>query len=392
MSAPRPVEVVGAGPAGLGAAITLARSGHPVTVFERHADVGHRFHGDFQGLENWTTEGDVLEDLAAIGIESTFEHTPFREVTWFDAEGREYRFRSSRPLWYLVRRGASPGTLDTALRDQGVSAGARIEFGSARAHLPAGGIVAHGPHRPDAVAAGYVFNTDRADLAMGVASDRLAPKGYAYLLIAGGRGTVASCMFDDFHNEQRYLEHTVAFFRDKAGFRMDDPRPFGGFGNVIPALAASKGKLLYVGEAAGFQDALFGFGMGYAIRSGHLAARAWLSGDPGSYEHAWRAALGRQLRTGVVNRMLYARLGDRGYGRLLASIRRAPDPREWLRRYYRGGVLKRLLFPTARRLLARPSPLIATCPEGCVCTWCRCRHQAAEPVFAPTSAHSQTPH
>jgi phytoene dehydrogenase-like protein len=45
--------VVGAGPAGLVAAITLARAGRPVRVLERRARVGGRFAGDFQGLAGW---------------------------------------------------------------------------------------------------------------------------------------------------------------------------------------------------------------------------------------------------------------------------------------------------------------------------------------------------
>lgn len=34
--------------------------------------VGARCHGDFQGLENRTTRGDVLEELADLGIQPTF--------------------------------------------------------------------------------------------------------------------------------------------------------------------------------------------------------------------------------------------------------------------------------------------------------------------------------
>ncbi|MBI2959234.1 MAG: NAD(P)-binding protein, partial [Betaproteobacteria bacterium] len=64
MSAPSQVlQVVGAGPAGLAAAITLARAGCRVIVHEAQREVGYRFGGDLQGLENWSTKGDVLDAL-----------------------------------------------------------------------------------------------------------------------------------------------------------------------------------------------------------------------------------------------------------------------------------------------------------------------------------------
>jgi 2-polyprenyl-6-methoxyphenol hydroxylase-like FAD-dependent oxidoreductase len=45
------VSISGAGPAGLAAAMTLARAGVPTVVHEFRHDVGARFHGDFQGRE-----------------------------------------------------------------------------------------------------------------------------------------------------------------------------------------------------------------------------------------------------------------------------------------------------------------------------------------------------
>ncbi|MFV2034187.1 MAG: NAD(P)-binding protein [Halocynthiibacter sp.] len=41
------ISVIGAGPAGLVCAISLARAGRLVVLHEQHKEVGHRFHGDF---------------------------------------------------------------------------------------------------------------------------------------------------------------------------------------------------------------------------------------------------------------------------------------------------------------------------------------------------------
>jgi flavin-dependent dehydrogenase len=372
-----PIEIAGAGPAGLAAALTVVKEGNHAIVSERHGDVGHRFNGDFQGLENWTTDGDVIDELEAIGIDPTFEHTPFKECVYFDPSGREYVYRSERPIWYLVRRGSTAGTLDHGLKTQALEAGAEIRFNTAQEHLPEGGIVAHGPRRADAIAVGYVFESDRADGAFAAISDELAPKGYSYLLICGGRATIASCMFADFHQEKIYLDRTVEFFREKVGLEMTNARRFGGFGNVIVAHDPRKGNMLYVGEAAGFQDALFGFGMRYAMLSGHLAARAWLQERPEIYDRLWRERLGGLLRAAVVNRHFYEKIGNRGYASLMSRIEGASDVRNWLRRYYEGGWGKSLLYPLARRGLKRKSDLVAGCIEGCDCTWCRCEHAGA---------------
>ncbi len=367
------IEIVGAGPAGLAAALTTTRRGGRAIVSERATEVGYRFHGDFQGIENWTTEGDVLEELASWGISPTFEHTPFRECVFYDPQGREHVCRSAQPLFYLVRRGPGPGTLDQGLKEQALAAGVEFRFGMVQNHLPQGGIVAHGPQRVDAIAAGYVFDTDSADCAFSVTSNHLAPKGYSYLLVCRGKGTIASCFFSDFHNERTHVERTVEFFREKSDISMKNPRRFGGYGNLFGPVSTRKGRLLYAGEAAGFQDALFGFGMRYALLSGHFAALALLEDCPEAYDPFWRKRCGRLMKLAVVNRAIYERLGDSGYARLVGLVGKAPDTRDWMRRYYGQGWVKRLLYPLARRRFSSRVDPLDGCMEGCDCTLCRCK-------------------
>ena len=93
------VSISGAGPAGLAAAMTLARAGIPAVGSEIRPDVGARFHGDFQGIENWTTPGDVLEELSELGIETRFDAAPCREATFWGPGGRETVCRSTDPFF-----------------------------------------------------------------------------------------------------------------------------------------------------------------------------------------------------------------------------------------------------------------------------------------------------
>jgi flavin-dependent dehydrogenase len=366
------IEISGAGPAGLAAALSVVHSGREACVYERRSDVGKRFHGDFQGLENWTTDIDVLEELGSLGIEAGFEHTPFYEVTCFSPDGTSHEFRSEKPLFYLIRRGSKAGCLDTALKQQALDAGVEIRFGESLHHLPSGGIVTQGPRRADAIAAGYLFETDMADGAYAAISDRLAPKGYAYLLICKGRGTLASCLFDDFHNERRYLERSVEFFTEKLGVTMNNPRRFGGSGNFSLPRTARKGNILYAGESAGFQDPLFGFGIRWALISGAEAGRALADNDPARYETVWKQRLRAYHQTAATNRWFYDRMGDRGYAAALRKCRPGQDARRWMKNAYAPRLWKRAwYYAVASR---RHTPLLKV-HEDCDCTWCRCeRH------------------
>lgn len=362
----RKIEIVGAGPAGLGAALAARATGADVLVYEKRRDVGARFHGDFQGLENWTTDTDVLSELAGFGIETTFDHTPVCEIVCFDPDGIPHEMRSSSPVFYLVRRGSEPGTLDHALKTQALNAGIEIRFGNRHRHMPNGGIVAEGPHRADVIASGYVFETDMANGCYAAVADRLAPAGYSYLLIDRGRGTLATCVFKHFHNERRYLENTVEFFQQAVGLRWKNARRFGGSGNYDRVQNPLISNRSYVGEAAGFQDALFGFGLRHALTSGYLAGasdEAWTH-----YESQWRARLGGLNAVSIVNRWLYAWLGDRGRRVVLRRFAAGQDPRRLLQRIYAPSRLKTTI---AKWIPRKPLWRTERIRGGCDCAWCR---------------------
>ena len=358
-AASRSLEIVGAGPAGLAAALTARAADAEVTVYEKRAAVGARFHGDFQGLENWTTDEDVFEELDRLGLSLQLCTTPVREIVCFDPLGAAYPLRSaSRPLFYLIKRGTAEDSLDQALARQALAAGVEIRCATRRDRLPAGGIVAEGPHAADIIAVGYTFTTDMADGYHVAISETLAPSGHAYLLVHEGRGTVASCLLRDFHQEKAYLQRVVDFFARHAGLRWQQAFRFGGTGNVFVRAPIRVASRLYAGESAGLQDALFGFGVRYALLSGHLAARAWLAGSINSSERQRHTRLRDYVYTGLIIRRLYQLLGDRGYRLVLKHAVAQRDPRQVLQRVYRPGRAKVMLGAlVAKRGPTRREPM-----------------------------------
>jgi len=366
----RMLQIIGAGPAGLAAAITLARAGRGVVVHEAAAEVGSRFQGDHQGLENWTTERGILDDFREYGLTCDFARMPCRDGVAFDAWGNRYEFHSESPLLYTIERGPGPGTVDSALLAQARDLGVEVRVNSRVRRVEGPAILATGPRAADAIAVGFHFETSMPDGWWVICDDDLAPQGYAYVLVTNGRGTVKSCMFSGFKREAEYVARTVERFQNLVGLEMRNPQPHGGAGNFRIPVSAYSGQHPLAGEQAGFQDTLWGFGIRFAISSGVLAARSLMDGS--NYDARWRDALNPVLRAAVVNRAVYGALGNAGYRRFLRKASESNDVRGFLRRYYGPSWLKRLLYPWARlRVQSRRRDV--TCNHvDCTCVWCRC--------------------
>jgi len=364
-----PIEIAGAGPAGLSAAIQLAQAGREVIVHERHKQVGQRFGRDFQGLENWTTEEDVLSLFNSQGLTTDFATAPCHKVTVFDHQDQMYELQMDKPLFYLVERGPGHGSLDSALLRQALNLGVEVRFNSRLREMKGEGILAAGPGAADAIAVGYHFDTDMEDGYWAICDDSLAPQGYAYLLVMKGRGTVKSCMFSGFKQEKIYVQRTIEAFERLVGLRMKDPRAHGGTGNFLIPRSGYSGLHPLVGEHAGFQDTLWGFGMRLAIGSGILAARSLVTHE--NYDELWKHELKPQMEASVVNRFLYSLCGNRGYRFVLGKLVHRPDIRASLRRQYRMSWLKRLLKPWAVHSYTSKRKDTSCNHIDCHCIWCR---------------------
>jgi flavin-dependent dehydrogenase len=340
------IDIVGAGPAGLAAAIVLRREGIAVRVSEKSPEVGHRLKGDFQGLENWSCERDILETLKDIGIELSFPCVPYYGGTVYAPEMEPVEVKSERPIFYLVRRGSMTGTLDAGLKEQALALGAEIRFNRRLEGAQGRTIVGTGPRGVDILALGITFETSLPDRAAVAFDNRIAPKGYAYLLVNRGRGTMATVLYREFRRAEEFFARTLRSFEEKIQLDVRNPRKFASFGNFFLRDTQVGDGRLYVGESAGFQDCLWGFGMRYAIISGYLAARSIIDGT--HYDALWKRELKPMLETSLVNRYLFERFGHRGY-RFLARRFAEGNPCGYLRRHYAPSLLKRILLPLAAR-------------------------------------------
>ena len=259
------IMIAGAGPAGLSAAINLAKAGYKVKVYERNSDVGFKSKDDFQGLENWTKDLDILKDFKKMNIKPTFKYTPMKRYEVYDYKSNKYIFKSRIPICYIIRRGNGKDCLDYALKKQAIAAGVKIIFSKKLPESKAD-IIATGFKEPAALGEGIVFETDLPNTFATIRDERIAPGGYAYLLVVDGKACMLTCMLrGEFKKANLYFKRTLKRFQELKKFKIKNPRREGCFISYHITDSAIKNKKLSVGEAAGFQDYLFGFGIRYAI-------------------------------------------------------------------------------------------------------------------------------
>ena len=297
------IRILGAGLSGLTAAINLAKSGYAVDVYEKNKDVGMRFNGDIQGLENWSGKKDVIEELREMNVDVDFDYTPFQSVILTNGS-KAKEIHSKKPLFYLLKRGSFSGSIDYNLKEQALESGVNIHFQETLSQNEAN-IVATGSNTNEAVGIvkGIVFKTGHKDTAILAFNDKMAFKGYSYFLVMKGYGCLCTVVrLDEAGIINLYFERTKEFFLKKIGFQIHLIREVGGIGSF--SLKNFKNDVtLYVGEAAGLQDFFLGFGMRFAFASGYLAARSVICEK--DYEKIAFKHFGNRLRAGVINRWLW---------------------------------------------------------------------------------------
>lgn len=367
----RRVHIIGAGPAGLVAAINLARDGYEVTVHEQKKDVGGRFNGDFQGIENWSSEEDASDFLKTIGVFINFCFWPYSMVDFYGPAARKATIKTTRPLFYLVERGNVEWSLDQGLKRQALAERVKFQWNHKLETLPSGWvIVGTGPKAADAIAKGIVFQTSHPDLCAGFLDNRVAPKAYAYLLVNNRQATFATCLFEDFQNEKTYFQLALETMQRVVDIEIRDPKEFGGYVNFfLKPSAVKQGRILYVGENAGFQDALWGFGLRYAMLSGYLAAVSIKTGL--FYDDLCKQHMRPWLEASLTNRWLFSLMGNWGYRLLLNRMKKEKDIIAALQRHYQPSRLKNLFFPIAKRWY-KTRLIDKQCMHlDCDCVWCR---------------------
>lgn len=287
------VIVVGAGLAGLVAAINCARSGRRVRVLEKRESVGGEPHIR-PTVDVTPMEPEKLGRF--IGVELGPPYVVPTEEFVVNVYGRRFVFPGAYFHLHSVERGHRSTSLDTYLYGLAREAGVEFEFGvdvgSAEEfeRLPANTIVATGLEAEPFLALGRPFLDIFGFVAVTASEGPTRILGYFdrhtsyYHYCANLNGTAFALAFD-----RRPMPESAcvewAERLEEEGFRFREWRPHKGVvanaRMTAPALFAG-GKIL-AGTLAGAQDPLFLFGVHGSLVSGRIAAMA-----VEDKERAWR--------------------------------------------------------------------------------------------------------
>ena len=337
--AKRPYRIAGGGLSGLSAAITLAAAGWPVELYEKGPSCGARRQADFEGLETWIFDDDPLDYLVRRGLPTSFATRPVVNFHYIDPAGALHLAEAQRPFFYLVQRGAEAGCIDRVFQDRALEAGVQIHFGQSRQPGEVD-IYAGGPQRAGAYVQGITFSTTAADGVYLVLGQATARAGYAYGIIWNGAGTLATAFKSGRDKEPPAMDILTDQFEKATGAGLSGVRSFASFGNYARRPELYRDGALLAGEAAGWQDALFGFGMNFAVRSGVLAARALA--EKGNYSALCRVELTGKMSASWASRRLYEKLGDRAMARIAGGLIRRQVVWQALHAAAQPSLLKRL--------------------------------------------------
>ena len=346
------IKILGAGLSGLTAALNLVKAGYNVEIFEKRKDCGKRFKGDLEGLENWSSKLDILDELKSMNIKINFDCNPVKTMYLTDGEDK-IKIISKKPIFYLVKRGVSGNSLDQGLKNQAVESGTVIHFNSDSSPKDID-IISTGPikNKITANAFGIVFETEMDDIAIALVNNKTSYKGYSYLIVTKGYGCMCTVSFYEASNLKTYFKNTFEYFNKEVDLEIKNQRNVGGIGSFLLKRKLQEDNKLLTGEAAGMQDLLWGFGMRYALVSGFFAAKSIIEGK--SYKKLIKKRFSDYLKASVINRYYAEKFNE--YGKLLIYLGKKYDKGEHINLLYKSYNLsfsKRLLYPYASHSLKR---------------------------------------
>ena len=149
-------------------------------------------------------------------------------------------------------------------------------------------------------------------------------------------------------------------FSKKVDLDIRNPRETMGIGTFSAPTTLIRGRSLYVGEAAGIQDLLWGFGVDNALTSGYIAAQSIIHNQ--NYQETLTNLLGNKLKAGMTSRFIWETIHLDNYSLVIGLLGHAKDPIKLLHIIQTQIPFHKALYPLAKHFLKKHYPNLFKTP------------------------------
>jgi len=361
----RTIKIAGAGLAGLTSAINLAKAGFKVEVYEKSSQVGEHYKENPQMLPNWFSKEDVIEELEKCNVKINWTQK-IERVEVYLPNGKVMFYGNKIPVGYTVLRGGE-NSFEKELAKQAKSLGVNILTNSSW------NIEKPGANKPDIIATGFskvitlgygqVYNGEFEPNKVKVFFNPSYTPSIGYGYFFPHNRNLATIKISSKVSEERidvkknlkkirekYLNQEIK--KENFLYEFGTKRSFN-----IPKSAIQNQSLL-VGEAAGFQDELFRFGIRYAVVSGYLAARSIIEGL--NYDELWKQRFMKEFQRTKKTRRIFEDFKRKGFNNLPEKMEFTMEIEKfkklWLSKRFN---LLLSLYPLYRNLILHfPIPMV----------------------------------
>ncbi|MFH1256815.1 MAG: NAD(P)/FAD-dependent oxidoreductase [Candidatus Diapherotrites archaeon] len=313
-------KIIGAGIAGLSAAIILAKGGERASVFEKNRAIGLNTGENIQAIRNYGPDYGQLQKFRKEGLDLNYTK-PIYKITKYSPSGRKMEINSKEPLFYIFRRGEALTSFDSQLFEQAEDEGVKFQFKENK-NLKNAEIVSSSSIFRNIAYYGVHFKdvTVQKDTILFFLNNEFAPHGYLGLIPYGKHeASIGEVSFNLNANLpllfERFLKENMIISKIIENSSSADK--FGGFTYANVPKTAEINKIKFIGSAAGFVDAARGFGVNYCLESAIAAAQSIINKT--NYDTIWKGAIESELLAALKRRIIYEHMADEDFEKLIFS-------------------------------------------------------------------------
>jgi len=256
------IKILGAGISGMVAAITLARNGYNVEIFEKRSRIGSFFERDVHSLRNYLYKYDVIEKYKELGVEIPYVYPIFKEFRFSPLLKKIEIYSNNKPLFYNFIRGhKDKKSFDIALYKTAKKLGVKFYFNRSLDDKKVD-IIATGAFSKKGAGYGRHYSNIKNFIPSSLhvfLDNRYSDRGYCYIvpfydevsiLITSTKEKNKEKLkkkFNDLIKENSIIKKILK----KAKFENEVL----GYASYKLPKTATKDNKLFIGEAAGFLDA-----------------------------------------------------------------------------------------------------------------------------------------